>query len=834
MLTKIIPLPKRFFFPLRVNHCFVKRTFSRLGFRDKKRLITRGSAMKTLLNKNTQEAIPEILPVIPTLDVVVFPNMIVPLMVLDEKIIKGINNALQESKHILLLAAKKQIDSQDTIGTQDLHEVGTIATIMRLIKIPEGGIKILVQGVCKARAKEIITDNESLHAVVEQVELKTYKDDHTTAQIKNIKALTEKLANTSNAFSPDFHMILSKMNDPEKIADFILSHLSLSVEQAQKLLETNNQHELLQDLYHHLNQEIQVAEMQERIRDNARDSMNKAQKEFYLREQLRAIKKELGEDDAEEVDAMREKLSKLAIPEDSLLEVQRQIARLERTSPDSMEAAVIRNYLDWIFALPWGITTDDNLDILHAKKVLDEDHYGLKEIKDRILDFISIRNLKKDSYAPILCFVGPPGTGKTSLGKSIARSLGRAYARISLGGVRDEAEIRGHRRTYVGAMPGRFIQALRKAGSCNPLVIIDELDKIGADFRGDPSAAMLEVLDPQQNKTFYDNYLGIPFDLSQIMFVATANTLDSISSPLRDRMEIIELSGYTMEEKLSIAKFHLVEKAISDSGLDSNIISLSDEVISDIIINYTKESGVRQCERLIRKLCSKAARSLVEKKSINLFTNDNIEQFLGPRKFYEEEALSSDHIGITNGLAWTAYGGELLKIEAILMPGKGKLMLTGQLGSVMKESAQAAMSYARAHAKKFGIPERVFTHHDLHIHVPAGAVPKDGPSAGITMLTSILSALTKRRINAQYAMTGELNLRGEIMPIGGVKEKILAAKRNKIAHVIFPLKNKHDLIGMEDIMQGIKVIFVNHAQEVIEHVLLPLEVKKKKIVKGLK
>ena len=503
------------------------------------------------------------------------------------------------------------------------------------------------------------------------------------------------------------------------------------------------------------------------------------------------------------------------------LEVRRHINRLEKTSPDSMEANVTRNYLDWIFGLPWQTFTTDNLDIEHAKQILDEDHYGLKDIKDRILDFISIRKLKKDGYAPILCFVGPPGTGKTSLGQSIARALGRAYIRISLGGVKDEAEIRGHRRTYVGAMPGRVIQGIKKSGTSNPVIVIDELDKIGSDFRGDPSAAMLEVLDPQQNTTFYDNYLGIPFDLSHVMFIATANALDTISEPLRDRMEIIEVSGYTHEEKLNIAKMHLLKKAIADTGLANHNLIMPDEVIEDLIINYTKESGVRQLERILRKLCSKAARNLVEENKVLNFTKENIHTYLGPRKFLEDDISKEDQIGISNGLAWTAYGGEMIKIEAVLIPGKGKLILTGQLGDVMKESAQAAFSYAKAHAEEFQITQKMFSNYDLHIHVPAGAVPKDGPSAGITMLTAILSVLTQRPINAQYAMTGELNLRGEVMPIGGVKEKILAAKRNKVDNVILPFKNKNDLTGIEEIAENIKVIWVNHADEVLKHVLMP-------------
>ena len=778
--------------------------------------------MKTVLNKDAHDHIPDMLPVIPTMDVVVFPHMIVPLLVLDEKIIKGINQSLQESKLVLLLAAKKQIDSDEGIATKDLYNIGTVASIMRLIKIPEGGIKILVQGICKAEAQEIIAREDSLTATITKVAACTASSkEEVQAHVKNIKNLAEKMAISGNAFSPDFHIILSKMQDPEKIADFILSHLNLPVEQAQGLLETEDQVDLLEGLYLLLAKEMEVADMQEKIRNNARDSMNKAQKEFYLREQMRAIKKELGEDDLEELEMMRVRLEKLEAPEEVKTEVRRQLSRLEKTSPDSMEASVTRTYLEWIFGLPWNHFTEDNLDIVNAKKVLDEDHFGLKEIKDRILDFISIRKLKTDGYAPILCFVGPPGTGKTSLGQSIARALGRTYFRISLGGVKDEAEIRGHRRTYVGAMPGRFIQAVKKSGSCNPVVVIDELDKIGSDFRGDPSAAMLEVLDPQQNKTFYDNYLGVPFDLSQVMFIATANSLDTISEPLRDRMEIIEVSGYTPEEKMSIAKLHLLQKAIHDAGMRDHKLTINDGIINDIISNYTRESGVRQLERIIRKLCSKAARNYVETSSTLSFDSENLHKFLGPRKFCEDDVCKTDRIGISNGLAWTPAGGEVIKIEAVLMPGKGKLILTGQLGDVMKESAQAALSYAKAHASEFDILQKMFTNYDIHIHVPAGAVPKDGPSAGITMLTAILSVLTGRRINSHYAMTGELNLCGEVMPIGGVKEKILAAKRNKVDHVILPYKNRHDLTGIEDSIEGVKVILVSHADEVISHVLMP-------------
>jgi ATP-dependent Lon protease len=772
--------------------------------------------------KGVQENIPKTLPVIPTMDVVVFPHMIVPLLVLDERIIKGINQSLEESKMVLLLAAKKQIaDQQGAIGTQDLYSVGTVASIMRLIKIPEGGVKILVQGICKAEATELVADENILNAHIEEVGFDYNQDDpELSAQIRNIKELAEKMAASGQSFSPDFHMILAKIQDPEKIADFILSHLNLTVERAQELLETKNLKDFLTEIYHQLTQEIEVAEVQERIKNNARDSMNKSQKEYYLREQLRAIKKELGEDDTEEMDAIREKLSKLTLPDEVYTEINRQLNRLDRMAADSMEATVTRNYLEWVMALPWNNETEDNLSIEHAKKVLDEDHFGLKEIKDRILDFISIRNLKKDGVAPILCFAGPPGVGKTSLGKSIARSLGREFVRISLGGVKDEAEIRGHRRTYVGAMPGRFIQAIRKAGTLNPIIMIDEIDKLGADFRGDPSAAMLEVLDPHQNKTFYDNYLGVPFDISKVIFIATANNVEAISDPLRDRMEIISLAGYTHEEKINIARGYLVKRAVDNAGLQDKKLTMPEDVLKDIVVNYTREAGVRQLERTISKLFQKAARLFVEEQKVAEFSLENLDKFLGPRRFIEDDVNIKDQVGIANGLAWTSYGGEMIRIEAVLMPGKGRLILTGQLGNVMKESAQAALSYARAHSKSFGINDKMFSQTDLHIHVPAGAVPKDGPSAGITMLSSILSAFTQRPLNAQYAMTGELNLRGDVMPIGGVKEKLLAAKRNGISNIIFPHKNKNDIVGLEELLNDINVIWVNSAEEVLEHVLL--------------
>ena len=777
--------------------------------------------MDTFVKKGL-EAIPNSLPVVPTMDVVVFPQMIVPLLVVDDRIVNGINQASESNKLVFLIASRNQQDDpQGTISTTDLYDIGTIATIMRVVPIPEGGLKILVQGIAKAHVKQITTTENTLLAHIEPIDLSAHDNEHEIeAHMRSIKQLAQIMSDKGQALSPDFSVLVTKITEPEKMADFVLSHLNLSMEQSQALLEARSHQELLAHAYQLLEKEIEVSEVQERIRTTTRDAMNRSQKEYYLREQLKAIKKELGEDDAEDIDQMRQKLDALQLHEEARAEISRQISRLEKTAPDSMEATVIRNYLDWMFSLPWGIETPDNLSVERAKQVLDEDHYGLKEIKERILDFICVRILKQDGHTPILCFVGPPGTGKTSLGKSIARSLGRNYYRISLGGVKDEAEIRGHRRTYVGALPGRFVQALRRAGSMNPVVIIDELDKIGADFRGDPSAAMLEVLDPQQNKSFYDNYLGVPFDLSRVIFIATANSIDTIAQPLRDRLEIIQVDGYSQPEKIQIAQRYLVQRAKEEGGLANVDLKIPNEVMDVIINQYTRESGVRELERMIQKLCSKAARELVEEKHFPIFTTANIEKYLGASRFHDEDHNTHNEIGVCNGLAWTSYGGEMIKIEAVLMPGKGNLTLTGHLGEIMKESAQAALSYARAHATEFGIPHSIFQTHDLHIHVPAGAVPKDGPSAGITLLSAILSVLTGRALDASFAMTGELNLQGQVMAIGGIKEKILAAKRNGIIHIIIPEKNKTDLQGLHELLDDIDIIFVDHANEVLKRVLL--------------
>ncbi len=769
-------------------------------------------------------SVPATIPVVPTLNVTVFPNMIMPLLVLDERIINGIKRAVETENQILLLSAKGVSQEGQEIDTTNLHAVGTVATIMRVIEIPNDGIKVLVQGVQRAEVQDMLVEEDMLLASIIPVHFDSESTDQTQAIVNNIKEIAEQLSMASQQLPPDFSAIISKMQDPEKIVEFILSHLEMKGDASQKLLECSTIDELLQHVYEELTQEISIVEVQERIREHTRESINKSQNEYYLREQLKAIKKELGEDSAEEIEEMKSSLASMGIPEKIKKEVEKSIDKLERVAPDSMEATVTRNHIEWLLAMPWGVSTEDNLDIQHAKQILDEDHYGLFDIKDRILDFISIKNLKANSPSPILCFSGPPGVGKTSLGKSIARALGRNFYRISIGGVKDESEIRGHRRTYVGAMPGRVVQGMKKAKSMNPVILIDEIDKLGADFRGDPSAALLEVLDPQQNNEFYDNYLGVPFDLSNVMFIVTCNDPSQIAGPLLDRMEFVELSGYTAQEKKEIAKRYLMQRAIDDSGLQNESIRFGKSVLDTIIYEYTREAGVRSLSHVLKRLCAKAARSFVERQEAVSISKKNLEQFLGPKKYPAERIDQTNMIGITNGLAWTAFGGDVLKIESVLMPGAGKLILTGQLGDVMKESAQAAMSYARAHADTFKIGPDKFTKYDLHIHVPAGAVPKDGPSAGITLLSSILSTLTGRPINASVAMTGELNLRGEVMPIGGVKEKLLAAKRNNLSTVIFPEENKNQWELIKDIVDDMNVIWVRHADEVLEHVLMPVDV----------
>jgi ATP-dependent Lon protease len=780
--------------------------------------------MEDIKNIYAMDEMPHILPVIPTIDVVVFPHMVVPLLVLDEKIIKGINTALEGDKKILLLATKPQSAGyQGPIGIQDLYTTGTIGHIMRAMTLPDNGIKILAQGIMRASVQEIVSSKEMLSVNITPLPFDMMPDATAEIDIKirNIIGLTEKINALGKNFGPDFQMIISQINDPERIVDFLLSHLNITIDQSQALLEKTSMVSLLDDITEMLQAEIEVSKVQEKVRVNARESINKSQREYYLREQLKAIQKELGEESESDIEDLKEKIAKINFPEEAAQEIKRQVRRLEKTSADSLEAVVIRNHLEWLIALPWDTITTENKDLLHAKSVLDEDHFGLHDVKERILDYLSVRVLKTEGKTPILCLAGPPGVGKTSLGRSIARSLNRNFFRIALGGMHDESEIRGHRRTYVGALPGRLIQAMRKVQSLNPLIIIDELDKLGNSGRGDPASALLEVLDPEQNNQFYDNYLGVHFDLSKVMFITTANDVNNIPGPLRDRLDIIQLSGYTREEKTEIAKRYLIPKAVQSSGLDAHNIIIPEPVINQVIHAYTREAGVRELERMVHKLCSKFARSLIETQKGVDFSIDNLVTHLGPQRFALDEYIFTNKIGVTNGLAWTACGGEILQVEAVLMKGTGKFMLTGQLGEVMKESAQAAMTYARAHMDFFGIDSKAFTEFDLHIHLPAGAIPKDGPSAGVTLLTSILSALTGRAINGRFAMTGELNLQGNVLPIGGLKEKILAAKQHGLDHVILPKQNQKDMVNMEDVIKGIEILWADNAREVLDWVLLP-------------
>ncbi len=782
-----------------------------------------GGVMKELQNaaEHSQSASAG-LSLIPTVDIVVFPQMVVPLLVMDQRIIDGINKAVEGSKEILLVAVREATqDTQKPIAPEDLCSVGTLGKIMRVMNMPDGGMKVLAQGLSRVKINKITATESSFVADVEQFAFDTQKNNPLLERkIREIVNVCERMSSLGGSFNRDFHVIFSQIDDLERSVDFLLSHLTLSVTQSQALLEKQSMMELLDELYLYLETEAESARMQEKIKHSARDAINKSQREYYLREQLRAIQKELGDDGDAEFEELKKQLENPALSDEARNEAKRQMRRLERTSPDSLEATVIRNHLEWLLTLPWGVTTKDNLNIAHAKQILDRDHYGLEKIKDRILDYLSVKNFQKTDTAPILCFSGGPGVGKTSLGKSIAESLGRKFFRIAVGGVHDEAELRGHRRTYVGALPGRIIQAMHKTGSMNPVIVIDEIDKIGTSGKGDPSAALLEILDPEQNGAFYDNYLGVHFDLSKVMFLATSNDLHNIPGPLRDRMEIIELSGYTTEEKVKIAQNHLAPKAIELSGLTDKGISFSNEILQELITSYTRESGVRTLSRYIQTLCSKFARTLLEKDTPVTFTKDNLAEFLGPRKISFDRNITKHRVGVTNGLAWSPYGGSVMQVEAVLMPGGGKLMLTGQLGEVMRESAQAAVSYIRSKAEQFGLSKNIFNETDLHVHLPAGSIPKDGPSGGVTLVSSILSVMTQRPINGSFAMTGEIDLHGSVLPIGGVKEKILAAKQHGVTNVIIPQENKADVDGLGEILNDITLHFVSHVDEVVAHVLM--------------
>jgi len=772
--------------------------------------------------KNVKTKIPGKLPLLPVRDIVVFPQMVLPLFVGRDLSVKAIEKAVSEKK-LVLLAAQKSLDVEDP-KAKDIYTLGTVGTIMRMLRLSDGRIKILVQGIKKAK---ILSFSQT--APYYEVEIETLEEPVLTqisaeveATVRAVKEQMEKAISFGKFLMPDVVALIENLDDPGRLADLVVSNLGLKVDVAQDVLETIDPVERLKKASDILGKELHVLIMQQKIQSEAKGEMDKVQREYFLREQLKAIQKELGESDdrSEEIDDFREKIAAAKMTKKVEKEAMKQLRRLERMHPDAAEAVTVRTYLEWMVELPWSKQTKDRLDISAAKKILDEDHYDLERIKERILEYLAVRKMKGKLKGPILCFVGPPGVGKTSLGKSIARSLGRKFVRISLGGVHDEAEIRGHRRTYVGALPGRLIQGMKQAGTANPVFMMDEIDKIGTDFRGDPSSALLEVLDPEQNHSFSDHYLGVPFNLSNVMFITTANQIDPIPLPLRDRMEMIELSGYTVEEKVGIAKNFLLPRQLEEHGTAPALVKISDAALDQIVTHYTREAGVRNLEREIARVLRKIARKIAEggKKVIRV-TPSNLHQFLGIPKFIPEAEAESDSIGVATGLAWTPTGGDVLQIEATLMKGKGELILTGSLGKVMKESAQAALSYIRSQEKALKIKPALFAKNDIHIHVPAGAIPKDGPSAGITLATALTSAFTGVPVRRDVAMTGEITLRGRVLPIGGLKEKILAAKRAGMKTIIFPKRNEKDLEEVpKHLQKGLEFVFAEQVDTVFKHV----------------
>ncbi len=768
--------------------------------------------------------IPECLPLMALRDVIVFPSMVVPLFVGRESSIAAVNEALTNDRLIFLVAQKDARIDKPT--SEDLYSTGVIAAIMRTLQLPDGRLKILTQALLKGRTLEVVKDQPFFKVKVEPIEDQEVEISvETEALMRHVREHAEKLFNIKNIFSPELGIILSTVNDPGKLADVVASNLKLTGGEAQEILQLFHPIERLKKVSEFLAREIEVSTVQAKIQSEAREEMSRTQRDIFLREQLRAIQRELGEIDErqKEIEEYKAKIEEADMPEATEKEALKQLKRLEFMHPDSSEAALVRTYLDWLCELPWSDTTRDKLDIKRARNILDEDHYDLEKVKERIIEFIAVRKLNRKVKGPILCFVGPPGVGKTSLGKSIARALGRKFVRLSLGGVRDEAEIRGHRRTYVGAMPGRIIQEIRRAGTKNPIFMMDEVDKIGTDFRGDPAAALLEVLDPEQNSAFSDHYIEMPFDLSKVLFILTANVIDTIPSALLDRLEVLRLSGYTPEEKKEIARRYLIRRQMKECGLKEGQLEISDNALSSIISDYTEEAGLRELERQIAAICRKVACKVADGEPGPFrVTAGNLHKFLGPPKVLSDFIREDSQVGVATGLAWTAYGGEVMRIECQIMTGKGNLTLTGLLGEVMKESAQAALSWIKSRAKELDIKPEEFEERDIHIHVPSGAIPKDGPSAGITLTTALVSALTKRPVNKDVAMTGEITLTGRVLPIGGLKEKSIAALRKEIPTVIIPEANINDLQEIpEQIRRKLDFRPVGTMDEVLDIALLP-------------
>ncbi len=784
----------------------------------------------SIIQEDGVQDIPTTLPLMPVRDAVIFTEMLLPLFVGRKKSVRAVEEAVAKDGFLMLVTQKDT--GLENPKAKDLYSVGTIGKVLRMLKLPDGRIKALVQGFAKAKISKYMKKRSWFEVKIEIIEEPNVETDNIEieALLRNVREYSEKILSLRGEMTGDVGVILESIDHPGRLADLVATNLRLKISESQMILEIADPIERLKKVNELLSREVELSVMQAKIQSDVKDEIVKTQRDYFLREQVRAINRELGEldDKTREIAEYKKRIKKAKMTKEAKKEAEKQLKRLEQMHPDSAEASIVRIYLDWLADMPWQKSTKDMLDIKHAKKVLDKDHYGLDKVKDRILEFLSVRKLNPDMKGPILCFVGPPGVGKTSLGKAIAKALKRKFHRISLGGVRDEAEIRGHRRTYVGAMPGRILQGLKICGTNNPVFMMDEIDKLGSDFRGDPSSALLEALDPEQNSGFSDHYLNIPFDLSRVMFILTANITDSIPSALLDRMEIIRLSGYTEDEKTIIARKHLIPRQIKENGLKSKDISISTGVIQKIITEYTSEAGLRNLERKIGTLCRKVARKIAEgEKGKFAITRKNLKKYLGVPIYLPEMDQEDSQVGLSTGLAWTEAGGEVLYIEVSLFTGKGDLVITGQLGDVMQESARAAVTYARANLSLFGVDDNFFETLDVHIHVPAGAIPKDGPSAGIAMATALISAITGKPVDKYVAMTGEITLRGRVLPIGGLKEKALGAIRGGIRTVIIPSKNKKDLSEIPaNIKRKLKFVPVSHMDEVIPVALGELSGKK--------
>jgi ATP-dependent Lon protease len=764
-----------------------------------------------------------LIPLLPLRDIIIFPHMVVPLFVGRKKSINALESAMAADKNILLSAQHNA--KMDDPGPDQIYPIGTVGIIIQLLRLPDGTVKVLVEGKQRARIRRFVPNEEYFLVDTEIIVEDNDITPEIEALVRSINSTFETYAKLNRKIPPEMILSVASINEPSRLADTIITHLNLKLDEKQSVLEIEKPAERLEKVLSFMQSEIEILQIERRIKNRVKKQMERTQKEYYLNEQMRAIQKELGEKDEfkTEIKELEDKIKKKKLSDEARDRADKELKKLKMMSPMSAEATVIRNYLDWILALPWGEYTEDKLDIDEATRILEEDHYGLKKPKERILEYLAVKHLKQDMKGPILCFVGPPGVGKTSLGKSIARATGRSFVRLSLGGVRDEAEIRGHRRTYIGALPGKIIQYLKKSKSSNPVYLMDEVDKMSTDFRGDPSAALLEVLDPEQNNTFNDHYLDLDYDLSKVMFITTANLLHNIPKPLQDRMEIIQIDSYTEIEKLHIAQQFLVKKQAAENGLKDNNISFTDSAMLVVIRNYTRESGVRSLEREIGSICRKVAKEVVKfgaEFSVSI-SPAKVKKYLGIPRFRYGKLEEEDTVGIATGMAWTEVGGELLTIEVSVVPGKGKLTITGKLGEVMQESAQAAMSYVRSRADELGLERDFYQNIDLHIHVPEGAIPKDGPSAGITMASAIASALTKIKVRRDLSMTGEITLRGRVLPIGGLKEKLLAANRGGIKEVIIPMENQKDLEDVPDrIKKSLKIVFADHMDQVLRRALV--------------